>query len=132
MPHNAAVHFVAFSHIYSANFFSQLMMPRRCLRLTVICSAVFFAWHAQAQQSETPAGAEAAAAPLKAEKVEKAAAPTMQTVEVKGSGYDPRRDDTASKMVVSSEEILKYGDSNVTDVLKRLPGITVSGAAGRS
>ena len=105
-------------------------MPRRCLRLTVVCSAVLFAWNAQAQQSETPAAAEAAAAaPLKAEKP---AAPAMQMVEVKGSGYDPRRDDTASKMVVSSEEILKYGDSNVTDVLKRLPGITVSGAAGRS
>ncbi|PLY39734.1 outer membrane receptor protein [Janthinobacterium sp. ROICE36] len=104
-------------------------MPRRCLRLTVIASAVLFAWNAQAQQSETPAAVEAAAVPLKAEK---AAAPALQTVEVKGSGYDPRRDDTASKMVVSSEEILKYGDTNVTDVLKRLPGITVSGAAGRS
>src|SRR5450830_1731717 len=107
------------------------MMPRRRLRLTVVCSAVLFAWNAQAQQSEAPAADAAAAtsAPLKAEKP---AVPVMQTVEVKGSGYDPRRDDTASKMVVGSEEILKYGDTNVTDVLKRLPGITVSGAAGRS
>ena len=104
------------------------MMPRRCLRLTVLCSAVLLAWNAQAQQSETLA-TDNAAAPLKAEKP---AAPAMQSVEVKGSGYDPRRDDTASKMVVGSEEILKYGDTNVTDVLKRLPGITVSGAAGRS
>ena len=54
----------------------------------------------------------------------------MQKVEV-NSSYDPRRDDTASKMIVSSEEILKYGDTSVTDVLKRLPGITVTGAAGR-
>lgn len=105
------------------------MMPRRSLRLTVVCSAVLFAWNVQAQQSETPAATDASGAPLKAAK---AAAPAMQTVEVKGSGYDPRRDDTASKMVVNSEEILKYGDTNVTDVLKRLPGITVSGAAGRS
>ena len=107
------------------------MMPRRRLRLTVVCSAVLFAWSAQAQQSEAPAADAAAAtsAPLKAEKP---AVPVMQTVEVKGSGYDPRRDDTASKMIVGSEEILKYGDTNVTDVLKRLPGITVSGAAGRS
>lgn len=105
------------------------MMPRRTLRLTVVASAVLFACHVQAQQSEAPAADPVAATPPKAEKP---AAPAMQTVEVKGSGYDPRRDDTASKMIVSSEEILKYGDTNVTDVLKRLPGITVSGAAGRS
>jgi outer membrane receptor protein involved in Fe transport len=57
----------------------------------------------------------------------------MQKVEVKGSAakYDARRDDTASKTVVSAEEIQKYGDTSVNDVLKRLPGITVGGAAGR-
>jgi outer membrane receptor protein involved in Fe transport len=55
-------------------------------------------------------------------------------VEIKGSAakYDARRDDTASKTVVSAEEIQKYGDTSVNDVLKRLPGITVGGAAGRS
>eukprot|EP01133_Synstelium_polycarpum_P019798 gene19798-23711_t len=104
-------------------------MPRRTLRLTVVASAVLFACHVQAQQSEASAADPVPATPPKADKP---AAPAMQMVEVKGSGYDPRRDDTASKMVVSSEEILKYGDTNVTDVLKRLPGITVSGAAGRS
>ena len=115
------------------------MMPRRSLRLTVVASAVLFACNVQAQQTIAPAAAAAAAAaddapatPLKAEKAAKADPSAMQTVQVKGSGYDPRRDDTASKMIVSSEEILKYGDTNVTDVLKRLPGITVSGAAGRS
>jgi outer membrane receptor protein involved in Fe transport len=58
----------------------------------------------------------------------------MQKVEVKGSAakYDARRDDTASKTVVNAEEIQKYGDTSVNDVLKRLPGITVTGAAGRS
>ena len=91
-------------------------------RLALCAAAVLFAWRAHAQQT-TPEPA--AAAP-------DTAAPAMQKVEVKGGGYDPRRDDTASKMVVSSEEILKYGDTNVTDVLKRLPGITVTGAAGRS
>lgn len=57
---------------------------------------------------------------------------TVPQVEIKGNAYDPRRDDTASKMVVGSEEILKYGDTSVTDVLKRLPGISVTGAAGRA
>ncbi|TFW27327.1 TonB-dependent receptor plug domain-containing protein [Massilia horti] len=55
--------------------------------------------------------------------------PPMQTVEVKGSAndYDPRRDDTASKTVMNAEEIRKYGDTNVFDVLKRAPGVTVTG-----
>jgi outer membrane receptor for ferrienterochelin and colicin len=50
-------------------------------------------------------------------------------VEVKGSAqdYDPRRDDTASKTVLTHEEIVKYGDTNVFDVLKRAPGVTVIG-----
>ncbi|HBI70971.1 MAG TPA: outer membrane receptor protein [Massilia sp.] len=56
----------------------------------------------------------------------------MQRVEVRGANtYDARRDDTASRIVVSSEEIQRYGDTSVLDVFKRLPGITVSGASGR-
>src|SRR5471032_3562932 len=111
------------------------MIPRRplALRLTVVTAAVLFAWNAQAQQNSTSTAPDADVTPVQpAKPVTKADAPAIQTVEVKGGGYDPRRDDTASKMIVSSEEILKYGDTNVTDVLKRLPGITVSGAAGRS
>lgn len=58
---------------------------------------------------------------------------TIQKVEIKGASaaYDPRRDDTASKVVVSSEEILRYGDTSINDVFKRIPGVTVGGAAGR-
>jgi outer membrane receptor protein involved in Fe transport len=58
----------------------------------------------------------------------KDAAP-IQKVEVKGSvsSYDPRRDDTASKTVLNSDEIKKYGDDNIYDVLKRAPGVTVTG-----
>ncbi|WP_229487623.1 TonB-dependent receptor plug domain-containing protein [Pseudoduganella lutea] len=54
---------------------------------------------------------------------------SMQTVEIKGSAaaYDPRRDDTASKVVVSDEEIKRYGDTAITDVFKRIPGVTVGG-----
>ncbi|QCP14466.1 TonB-dependent receptor [Pseudoduganella umbonata] len=54
----------------------------------------------------------------------------MQTVQIKGSAaaYDPRRDDTASKVVVSTEEIQRYGDTAITDVFKRIPGVTVGGA----
>ena len=57
----------------------------------------------------------------------------IQQVEVKGAAdaYDPRRDDTASKIVVNHDEIVKYGDTSVLDVLKRVPGVTVSGTGGR-
>jgi outer membrane receptor for ferrienterochelin and colicins len=57
----------------------------------------------------------------------------VQQVEVRGAAeaYDPRRDDTASKIVVNHDEIVKYGDTSVLDVLKRVPGVTVSGSGGR-
>jgi outer membrane receptor protein involved in Fe transport len=57
----------------------------------------------------------------------------LQQVEVRGAldAYDPRRDDTAAKIVVNREEIAKYGDTSVLDVLKRVPGVTVSGNGGR-
>ncbi len=60
-----------------------------------------------------------------------ATAPT-QKVEISGAkGYDERRQDTASKIVVTQEEIQRYGDSNIGDVLKRLPGVTIGGVQGR-
>lgn len=56
----------------------------------------------------------------------------IQQVEVKGAGYDARRDDTAARVVIKSEEIVRYGDTAVADVLKRIPGVTVTTGAGRS
>lgn len=48
-------------------------------------------------------------------------------VEINGAvDYDPRRDDTASRTVIKQDEILKYGDVNIYDVLKRAPGVTVN------
>jgi outer membrane receptor for ferrienterochelin and colicins len=51
----------------------------------------------------------------------------VQKVEVKGKAYDARRQDTASKTVITHEEIVRFGDTNLSDVLKRLPGVTVGG-----
>lgn len=50
------------------------------------------------------------------------------TVAVVGNieDYDPRREDTAAKIVVGQAEIAKYGDTLISDVLKRQSGITVS------
>lgn len=56
----------------------------------------------------------------------------VETIEVKDSQvYDERRDDTATKIVVGSAEINKFGDTQLADVLKRLPGITVQGTSIR-
>lgn len=56
-----------------------------------------------------------------------------QKVEIKGqaAAYDARRDDTATKIVVNQEELLRNGDTTLGDALKRLPGITVGGVQGR-
>ena len=100
-------------------------MTRHTLfRLTLAAAAVASAFqsHAQTVKPEDAPKPEA-----------KAPAKEMQKVEIKGSteAYDPRRDDTASKIVITNEEILRYGDTSVNDVLKRVPGVTVGGAAGR-
>lgn len=44
---------------------------------------------------------------------------------------EERRYSTAAKMVFGREELDRHGDTSVTEVLKRLPGITVSGIPGR-
>jgi outer membrane receptor protein involved in Fe transport len=54
----------------------------------------------------------------------------QQTVVVNGNAgaYDPRRDDSTARLVVNRAELDRYGDSNLVDVLRRQPGITVGGA----
>lgn len=60
--------------------------------------------------------------------------PAPARIEVKGNvnDYDARRDDTATRIVVGHDELVKYGDTNLLDVLRRIPGVTVSGTAGRN
>ena len=57
----------------------------------------------------------------------------VDKVEIKGSqsDYDERREDTATKIVVTSDEIRKFGDTQILDVMKRLPGVTVQNNAIR-
>lgn len=57
--------------------------------------------------------------------------PAMQVlpqvlIQSDAGAYDPRRDDTAAKIVVNADELTKYGDANVADALKRIPGVTVT------
>jgi len=57
----------------------------------------------------------------------------LERVEItrQNSDVDLRRRASVAKQIYSREEIDKFGDSNVADVLKRLPGVTVAGGAPR-
>ena len=62
-----------------------------------------------------------------------AASPT-QRIEITGgraSDTEQRRQATAAKIIVGREEIDKFGDANIGEVLRRLPGVTTPGAPGR-
>jgi iron complex outermembrane receptor protein len=62
------------------------------------------------------------------------AAPKIQQITVSGAradDLDARRISTAAKMVFGREELERNGDTSVSEVLKRLPGVTLGGAPGR-
>ena len=80
---------------------------------------------AQAVAPVAPAASSAAARP-------DSAAP--QRAEVTGereSDTDKRRLSTAAKIIVGRDEIERFGDASLGDVLKRLPGVTIGGRPGR-
>src|SRR5450759_2969067 len=59
---------------------------------------------------------------------------TLKPVDVIGVAADDtesRRLSTAAKIIVGRDDIERYGDSTVGELLKRLPGITVQGRPGR-
>ena len=91
--------------------------------------------------ASTPAAAPAPAparAPAPAASAAPAAAPAApgaaQRVEITGgrqSDTEERRRSTAAKIVIGREEIDKFGDATLGEVLRRLPGVTTPGAPGR-
>jgi outer membrane receptor protein involved in Fe transport len=94
------------------------------LRLLFAAPAIFGMSTVQAAGQQDAATVPAA--------VQQPAAP-IQQVEVKGTAasYDARRNDTATKIVVTQDEILRNGDTTIGEVLKRLPGVTIGGVQGR-
>ena len=69
--------------------------------------------------SNAPAGADAA---------------KLDPVQITGNRPDDveeRRNSTTAKIVIGRDEIDKFGDSTLGDVLKRLPGVTIQGRPGR-
>ena len=58
---------------------------------------------------------------------------SLNRVEVTGSNSDneQRRASSASRIIIGKDEIERFGDSSVSEVLKRLPGVTTGGRPGR-
>ncbi|CAD5373248.1 TonB-dependent receptor [Rubrivivax sp. A210] len=95
-------------------------MPRRALTAFVLAAA-----SAAAQaQTAAPAPAPAASAPV-------AAGQEVQITGGRVADTDQRRQSTAAKIVIGREEIEKFGDATVGEVLRRLPGVSTPGAPGR-
>jgi len=104
----------------------QPSIPRLVAAAAVLAPAAASAQ--SAVQPPVPSDPSAAAPVTRDQAPEKPPARNIQQVQVKGTAasYDPRRDDTAAKIVLNADEIRKYGDDNIYDVLKRAPGVTVT------
>ncbi|MYM84890.1 TonB-dependent receptor [Duganella sp. FT50W] len=57
--------------------------------------------------------------------------PVPPSVEIKADTNLQRKNETASKIVIGRDDILKFGDQSVVDVMKRVPGVTVIDATVR-
>ncbi|GAB3407446.1 TonB-dependent receptor [Massilia agilis] len=81
-----------------------------------------------------PEAAQRRRPPVRAQKpatTEGDAKDTQQVVVSGSRDIDVRRASTAAKMIFGREELDRNGDSNIGEVLKRLPGVTMGGAPGR-
>lgn len=94
-----------------------------------ILAAVLLTLNAQAQQTPEVPDISPAAKNQKPEP----APEKVEGVEVTGKrdAQSDRRNSTAAKIIINREDIEQYGDTNLGDVLKRLPGVTQAGRPGR-
>ncbi|OYU43712.1 MAG: TonB-dependent receptor [Burkholderiales bacterium PBB4] len=103
--------------------------------LLALFTALMLAYPALAQTSAPAAGDKEPVTAPKADTPAKDGkdANQLNRVEVIGnnSEAEQRRTSTASRIVIGKEDIERYGDSSVSEVLKRLPGVTTGGRPGR-
>ncbi len=95
-------------------------MRRLLFSLALLCASAL-----SAAQSAKPPAAPAPAASSAGNKLDR--------VEVSGgpTANSRRRNSTASKIVIEREDLDRYGDTVLGDVLRRLPGVTIGGRPGR-
>jgi len=86
---------------------------------------------AKAPAAQQPADRPAAQRPAQAAPAQGKAEPQTVTITGAQNEVDKRSQQTASKLIIGREELDRQGDSNVAEVLKRLPGVTVGGVPGR-
>ncbi len=57
----------------------------------------------------------------------------LERVEISGTAVETavRRESTAAKTIIGRDELDRYADQSVSEVLKRLPGVTLGGRPGR-
>ena len=87
-----------------------------------------------AQVAADPAVPSADGATPPAGTVPSGGAAQLDKVEITGGRADEvqeRRQSTAAKIIIGRDEIERFGDSTLGDVLKRLPGVTIQGRPGR-
>jgi len=92
-----------------------------------LCLALLSAADAGAQTDTPPANTPQPAVKAAADK-------QIQQVTISGGRADDmteRRNSVAGKQIYGREELDRNGDSNLGDVLKRLPGVTLGGRPGR-
>ncbi|MFO1297643.1 MAG: TonB-dependent receptor [Rubrivivax sp.] len=90
---------------------------------------------ASASAASASAPAAAASAPARSASAPAARTPASGArIEISGgrdADIEARRRSTAARIVIGREEIDKFGDASVAEVLRRLPGVTTPGAPGR-
>ncbi|MBC8056769.1 MAG: TonB-dependent receptor, partial [Rhizobiales bacterium] len=96
------------------------------LQRHVAAIAMAFAGIVGTAHAQTPPAAPASAASAPSAQLER-----VEIRATRPSDNEERRRSTAAKIVVGREEIERYGDTNLGDVLKRLPGVTMQGPPGR-
>ena len=102
-------------------------MGRRAVILTVAIVIDAASQAAAQTRSDAPGDAEGPSATPKAGDVPR----KLEKVDViRTRPANDRRESTTTRIVVSHDEIVRYGDDNLADVLKRLPGITIEGLPG--
>ena len=110
----------------------------RALAVALTSASAFFSASPIYAQGAVPIPVTAEpTAPVEPARGRPATAPTapqkVEQVEITGknTATDERRNSTAGKIIISREDIEQYGDSNLGDVMRRLPGVTTGGRPGR-
>ncbi|MCV2369081.1 TonB-dependent receptor plug domain-containing protein [Roseateles oligotrophus] len=101
--------------------FSMRAVPAACAALVLLaCQTLVLAQDIPAGIGDTPAR------PQQGSRLERVELSSRQQ-----SDTDLRRKSAVAKQIYGREEMDKYGDTNVSDVLKRLPGVSVQDGAPR-